>query len=167
MIKSKPFRYFGSFMLMILLVTMAGCRVNNGDIGPLYGCWNIESMTVDGEEYEDWRSDIHPWTTVEFQNNICMFKQALEPNDYLVNVCTWSWTGGESDENSLLRLDFNHSDNQNPTGTGLYAPPGWLLLSGQLTVDMIVDWSHHNRQMVWTTVNAAGQRLVYRLKQTW
>ena len=154
-------------IMFILILSLSGCRVNNGDIGPLYGTWNIESLTVDGVDYEEWRNEIHPWTTVEFQNNICMFKQALEPNDYLVRVCTWSWLGGETEENAVLRLDFNHRDDNNPTGTGLYSPPAWLLLSGCLTADMVVTWAKHDRRMTWTTINASGQTLVFRLKQTW
>ncbi|MDE6396167.1 MAG: hypothetical protein K2K84_02730 [Muribaculaceae bacterium] len=166
MIKKANLRRFFPMMLFLMLA-LVGCRVNNGDIGPLYGTWNIESLTVDGVEYEEWRSETHPWTTVEFQNNICMIKQAFEPNDYLVRVCTWSWLGGEDDENAVLRLDFNHSDDHNPPGTGIYAPPAWLLLSGRLTVDLSVTFAKHDRRMTWTTVNASGQKLVFRLKQTW
>ncbi len=154
-------------ILFFFILGLAGCRVNNGDIGPLYGTWNIESVTVDGVEYEDWRTETHPWTTVEFQNNICMFKQAFEPNDYLVRVCTWSWLNGTSTENSVLVLDFNHSDDANPPGTGIYAAPSWLLLSDMMKCEMMVDWSGHDRRMKWTTVNSEGRKLVYRLRQTW
>lgn len=154
-------------LLAVITFLLTGCRVNNGDIGALYGTWAIEDITVDGEIYEDWQNPKNPWTSVEFQNNICIFKRAVEPNGYIISVSTWSWIEGTAVDQSLLTLDFNHHDNKNPAGTGIYAPPQWLLLDGQLRFEMLVDWSSNKRRMTWTTVNGDGQTLVLRLKQTW
>ena len=153
--------------LCLFFIALSACKVNNGDIGALYGTWNIERITVDGELYEDWRNDNSPWTTVEFQNNICMFKRAVEPNDYIVRVATWEWENGTAIENSVLRIDFEHHDDANPTGTGKYEPPVWLLLDGNLHPEFIVEWSDNDRAMTWSTVNSRGQKLVFYLRQTW
>lgn len=47
-----------SLMALLLLPVIAGCTHNNGDIGPLYGNWKLETVDTELAKYrpaaEDW-----------------------------------------------------------------------------------------------------------------
>lgn len=155
-------------IILFIAVLLAGtaCTVNNGDIGDLYGTWNIESVTVDGQPYDSWATDDFPYTTVEFQNNICMIKRIGKYHDMVVRVSTWSWTGGSSIDHNVISLDFNHSDDNNPASTGIYEAPAWLLLGGMTKADFQVTYPDR-RTMLWTTVTDDGLTISFRMRRTW
>lgn len=145
---------------MLVFMTMS-CTVNDGDIGPLYGSWVMESMEVDGKPYEGWRQE--PWTGTywEFQNNILEIKRTSVKADTYFKACTWTL----DDDGRGMQLDWTHSDNANPSGTGPYAPPGWIMMpAGRVTLK--VTW-HGERRMTLATTDTSGRRLTYNLKQTW
>ena len=54
-------------MIILPLLLFCSCRMNNGDIGDLFGSWLLYSMTVDGQTPEDFDAEETFW---EFQNNI-------------------------------------------------------------------------------------------------
>lgn len=41
-----------SALLLIMAVTLGGCTHNNGDIGPLFGNWKLQSVETDLEAYQ-------------------------------------------------------------------------------------------------------------------
>ncbi len=58
--------------LIIISLLCFGCTHNNGDIGPLFGTWVLDGMTVDGD-----KQDIGPDDTfMQFQGKIVMTTSA-------------------------------------------------------------------------------------------
>lgn len=150
------------FVSMFLAVILSGCRVNNGDIGPLYGAWVVTEVDVDGMVYDGWKNDDYDNSFFEFQNNICFVKCTNALNDCLTQTCTWEWVK----KDTRIALDFSHYDNQFPPGGYMYGPPKWLLLTQPTTYEFDVVWNGNNK-MVWTTVNSEGQTLTYHMKKTY
>lgn len=149
------------FLLPLLL--LSGCRMNNGDIGALYGAWVLTQMEVDGEVYTGWESDGYDDTFFQFQNNICSIIRTTSLHDYDARMCTWQWI----EEDREIELNYTHHDDtfERP-GSGVYAPPSWLLLIEPGKYVFTVTWNG-DRKFTWTTVNTRGQRLVFHLKKTY
>lgn len=144
---------------------LTGCRVNNGDIGLLYGTWAVTDVEVDGLPYEGWHTDGYDDTFFQFQNNICFVTRTNERYDAESRTATWEWVKGDTE----ITLDFTHHDTQFPTpvpGGYMYGAPEWLLLTQPGVYTFSVEWTD-DRHTVWTTVNTEGQRITYRMKQTW
>lgn len=150
-------------VIVFLSVVATGCRVNNGDIGLLYGVWTLTAMEVDGEPYEGWTTNGEFETFFQFQNNICFVTRTNSLYDSQSQVCTWEWLV----EDTEIRLDFGHTDSANPEpGGNMYTSPNWLLLSEPTFYDFTVRWTD-DKHFVWTTINTSGQRLTYYLKKTY
>ncbi|MCH5219406.1 MAG: hypothetical protein J1F20_02460 [Muribaculaceae bacterium] len=155
------------FLIALTFVSLAltGCRMNNGDIGELYGIWVVTEVTVDGEIYEGWRSDGWNDTFFQFQNNICFVTRTNELYDQETQTGTWEWI----EDKKLIALNFTHTDNQFPDnipGGFLYGSPTWLLLTESRVYNFDVTWDG-KRSFVWTTVNSDGQILTYTMKKTY
>lgn len=150
------------FLTLLALVTTNSCRINNGDIGELYGTWVLTEMEVDGQKYDQWRLSDYPETFFQFQGDICMVIRTNELYDYLYQVCTWYW----ETEDTNIALNFTHSDDRYPSMPNgyMYGPPSWLLMSQPIVYGFDVVWDGDNR-MTWTTVNQEGQRLTFHLKK--
>ena len=148
--------------LGVLLATLAGCRVNNGDIGPLYGVWAVTEVEVDGETYDGWKSE-DTESFFQFQNNIIFVSRVVNRYVLYQNYGTWEWLV----EDNEISLNFLHHDNNNPEpGSGFYAPPEWLLLTEPGVYNFDVTWQGEKR-MIWSTINTQGLRLTYHLKKTY
>ena len=61
-----------SLTLALVAVTLGGCTHNNGDIGPWFGAWRVESITVDGELAADYAP---PYLIWKFQGNVTLIQQ--------------------------------------------------------------------------------------------
>ena len=147
--------------LLVTLLTLGGCRVNNGDIGPLYGIWVLDEMKVDGEVYQGWKNALYPNTFFQFQNNICFVTRTSDRYDADNRVCTWQWL----DYDTKMELDFSHVDNELPIPGGYrYRAPEWLLLTESVKYDFEVVWSG-KKQMTWSTVNTEGKLLSFSLQK--
>lgn len=151
------------FCSVVLCAVLAGCRVNNGDIGPLYGVWNVTAVDVDGEPYDGWKSHGYTESFFQFQNNICFVTRTNDLYDSQSRACTWQWLKKDTE----IELDFSHTDTASPNpGSYLYAAPEWLLLTESRVYVFSVDWEG-SKKMTWSTVNTAGQRLTYHLTKTY
>lgn len=151
-------------LLALIAVLLPSCRMNNGDIGLLYGVWAVTDVQVDGKPY-DWNAGEYTESFFQFQNNICFISRTGPLHDYQNQVCTWAWVK----DDIQIELDFTHYDDANPTpsvGGNMYSPPTWLLLTEPGVYVFDVTW-HDDKNMTWTTVNTNGQRLAYRLKKTY
>lgn len=154
---------FGSAVIALLLMpVLAGCRMNNGDIGVLYGVWAVNAVEVDGQTYEGWNDD--GWESFfEFQNNIVQVIKVSPLHDEISCFGTWQWVT----EDTRIELDFTHHDDRFPEpGENIYAPPAWLLLTTPGVYGFDVVW-HGEKKCEWSTVNTAGQRIKYYLKKTY
>lgn len=158
----RTLRYIRYLMFAAVLTAVTGCRVNNGDIGLLYGIWVVTEVEVDGEEYDGWRTEEFPNTFFQFQNNICLISRVSDRYDTASNVCTWQWIT----EDTCIELSFTHHDDASPEpGSGMYAPPAWLLLYAPGDYRFDVAWDGEKKAR-WTTVNTDGRRITYSLRKT-
>lgn len=150
---------------VVLAAVLTGCRMNNGDIGLLYGVWVVTGVEVDGSEYDGWRGDGYIDSFFEFQNNICFVCRTTERQDMQTQVSTWEWLT----EDTEISLNFTHTDDRFPVpvpGGYTYGAPDWLLLTEPGIYVFDVRWDD-DKHMAWTTVNTEGQRLTYHLKKTY
>ncbi len=116
----KRYRLINSILLLVLLLATGGCTRNNGDIGPLFGNWRLDSMKADGEEVElyDDTTLLYVWA---FQSSLVKIQTVQPHNDYRWAMGTWTLEG------NTLSLDFNHTDID---GDYNYSPPAPLHLEG-------------------------------------
>ena len=150
-------------ILALLCVSLGGCVTNNGDIGRLYGIWNLTEMRVDGEVYQGWRQDGYNDSFFQFQNNICFVSRTNDRFDVQNQACTWQWIENQT----VIELDFSHTDDANPEPGGWpYAAPQWLLLTNPTKYSFEVKWDNDKR-MIWNTVNTQGQKLTYYLSKNY
>lgn len=148
--------------VLVLLLCLSACRVNNGDIGLLYGTWAVESVEIDGDAYTGWREGQYDESFFQFQNNICFVTRTNERYDYQNVASTWRWV----EEDVRIELDFRHTDNFYPEPGGYsYEAPAWLLLTEPTVYAFNVEWFGEKR-MKWSTVNTEGQHIEYTLKKT-
>lgn len=89
----------------MLMVILAGCTRNNGDIGKWFGKWQLQEMTIDGEPDATIAQGQYFW---DFQNDIIRI-DCVAPNgyDHEVYYCIGTWN--QSSDNALT-LDFSHTD---------------------------------------------------------
>lgn len=98
-------------LLLPLLLACTGCTHNDGDIGPWFGTWRLEEITVDGHPDESYGHDIF-W---QFQNTVFCMRKVTAMYDYYPRWGTWSET-----PDGMLEIDFSHHDDSSkPT---IYTP---------------------------------------------
>ena len=151
--------------VVIVLIALSGCRMNNGDIGLLYGVWAVTDVEVNGEPYHGWQSNGYNESFFQFQNNIVFVTRTNSLYDHEDQAGTWEWLK----EDTRIALNFTHRDNLNDTprpGGYMYGAPAWLLLVEPVIYNFDVEWTD-DKHTVWTTVNTSGQRLTYHLKKTY
>ena len=99
--------------MALAIVSMTGCTHNNGDIGDWFGTWHLKSIAFNDSPDADYDGNI-VW---KFQNNIIEMIEADDAeHTALERFGTWSATDSE------LTLNFTHSDERYPAGTGIYQP---------------------------------------------
>lgn len=147
--------YIILFLFSIALVGVS-CKTNNGDIGNLYGIWVLESVYVGDTPLEDWRDNISSvdW---RFQNNIVQITRANALHDYEYRIGTFTH------ENHTLELNFTHSDDENPSGQGIYAAPEWLYFEPGTTM-FNID-SESSSSMTLSTMHSDGKLFTYHLRK--
>ena len=130
-------------ILPIIIATLAlltGCAHNDGDIGPLYGWWHLDTLTTarandpatgaPGDiEHTEYPDSIF-WA---FQSGIIEMERLLPHHS--VDRRWGTWTRG----NGRLMLDFTHSDPANPPGTGRFEPLPELHLPSNTLIDLKIE----------------------------
>lgn len=87
-------------IIIALVATMLGfasCTHNDGDIGPLFGTWHVESIDVDGTPDAAYSGNLF----IMFQSNACDWRLVDEQAHTYVNAWT-AWTL----EGDVLTLNF-------------------------------------------------------------
>ena len=51
-------KLINTLLALVALLPLAGCTHNNGDIGPWFGQWRIESITINGEKDTDYKGNL-------------------------------------------------------------------------------------------------------------
>ena len=99
--------------VMISAVCIGGCTHNDGDIGPWFGTWKLDSMTVDGVQDTEYADNVI-W---KFQANIMSIVRVSENHGRYEVYGTWC-----EPQTDVLRIEFIYSDNNTPAGTMRYSP---------------------------------------------
>lgn len=160
-IKKRSKSLWIGLYLSVVCLNFCSCSTNDGNIGPLFGQWVMVSMDVDGEPYDGWQSDDYPYTTFRFQNDICFVSKSNERLDVQTSYCTWAW----QTERKVISLNFTYQDNDFPEpGTGIYAPPAWLMMYTPGVYYFDVQWVN-DKEMIWTGVTPQDRILTFHLKK--
>lgn len=115
---------------IILLMTLAGCTQNNGDISPWFGYWRVESIALDGEPDPAYTGGM----TWSFQNNIIDITTPLD-NSHTVSKVWGTW---RNDADETLTVDFTHWQNQGNEAYA-YMAPALLQFSADAPVTYIIS----------------------------
>ncbi|MBD5371109.1 MAG: lipocalin family protein [Bacteroides sp.] len=148
----KRFLYITA--LLALLTAIWGCTRHNGDIGPWFGTWHVEAITVDGHPDGEYRGTLF----MKFQGDVVNMTVV---NDFEhTRADHWGRWSATSDE---LTLDYTYGDNITPAATGRYAPPAISLLPGGVTRLRILKLTGSRLELRYE--NAEGEVIDYFLKK--
>ena len=94
--------------LAVLAAIATACTHNNGDIGPWFGTWHVESIETDGSTLTDYKGGYF----FQFQSSIfCVRYSDDVRNEYLESFGTWSEDAGtltiSFPEASVAYIDFS------------------------------------------------------------
>lgn len=144
--------------LLIIALTFNACTHNNGDIGELFGTWKLQSITIDGEIDSSYEDNVL-W---KFQSSVmCMIRANDSTHNRLESWGTWSY----ANDDTLLELNFTHTDNDNPKpGSTKYSPlpETHLPKSTIFTLDII---KLNSSEMILIYHSIEGKEYQYKLKK--
>ena len=95
---------------------LSSCTHNNGNIGPWFGTWKLNAITIDGEidnEYAD--NDNLVW---KFQSTVIEMQEILPMHVTADHFGTWTQTSDRT-----VEMNFTYHDGLNPDGYPYYTPP--------------------------------------------
>lgn len=142
---------------LIMMLSACVSNHNDGDIGALFGSWNLVSMSCDGTAMN---VETHP-TVVDFQNNIIRITRLEAPDQpFSMDIRTGTWE--ETDDRLLL--NFTHSDDRFEAGTAIYAAPEWLGWEKNVILQ-IQKLSMSAKSMTWSYTAPDGTVWKYELKK--
>lgn len=141
--------------VILLMISITGCTRNNGDIGPWFGIWTLNSIEADGTPVPDYEPNTIFW---KFQSTVINITQLLECHDYHDTFGTWRQI-----DDSLLELNFTHSNDGQQPGTGLYAPPEEMHLPSEICKLHIVRFT--GKSLVLTYISAEEITYTYTLSK--
>lgn len=122
----------GIILLSLTLLLPTSCTHNNGDIGDWFGTWHVVNININ----DDVDPDYDGCMVWKFQNDII---EMVIVND-LLHTRTESFGTWQASE-SLLTLNFSHSDDKYTAGTGIYAPPSASHLPSGISTLSIIQLS--------------------------
>lgn len=144
-------------LIAATLLLLSACATNNGDIGPLYGIWQLTDYTVGETTYTE---DPQRYTTSwSFQNNILQIEQATPLHDRTQRTATY-----QVDDNTMT-INFMHHDDELTPGTGIYQAPEWIQFPQGITTFQLRYTD--NRHLSLTTTTDKGITIRYNLHKTY
>lgn len=146
-----------TILMLIAMLALCACRMNNGDIGDFFGSWLLYSMTVDGHEADGFDPEMTFW---EFQNNIIEISQIDKYHEKSSRWGTWADTDGR------LLLDFTHSEAGIAPGTDKYRAPEWLYFPENKVIDLELI-ERQPKRMILKWHDAEHNEIVYSLRKIW
>ncbi|MBD5225270.1 MAG: lipocalin family protein [Bacteroidales bacterium] len=103
------------FFVTMLLAVLTSCTRNNGDIGPWFGTWHLESIMVDGNPEVEYENNIF-WA---FQSEVIFLTRVPVDSPGMHTVEKRFGTWREAD--GTLYLKFAYSDNSDTEGYQYHA----------------------------------------------
>lgn len=143
-----------TLLLWILHLGMSGCTHNNGDIGPWFGAWVVDSINVDGKPDDTYTRNIF-WS---FQSEV--IKISVQHPYGVVADHFGSWR----DEGKTLQLNFTHTDATESSYTQRYTIPAELHLPSQGIIDLNIE-SMSGSHVVLTYTPTDGTRVEFALSK--
>lgn len=104
-------------MAVMSMLMLAGCTHNGGDIGKFFGTWHLDNISahrLDEEGAPAYSIESVDSVFWSFQSDVVMMQRLLPYHEYDRRWGTWREADGE------LSLDFTHSGDGIPPGTGMY-----------------------------------------------
>lgn len=87
-----------SSLLVLILSLCAGCTHNNGDIGPFFGKWKMQRMTINGVDDASYKCNVF-WS---FQSSTIGFIRVVSDTRYNDTFGNWA----VDDAYTTMRLSF-------------------------------------------------------------
>lgn len=138
-----------------VMLILASCVTNDGDIGPLYGQWALTDMTIDSESAEI-DVNLYFW---RFQNDIIKI-QRYEGNNHS-SSCVGTWKRSDDD----LYLNFTHMAAQEGSENwDFYNPPPELGIPGREISLMKIE-RLTNKDMILMFAGTDGKTYRYTFKK--
>lgn len=81
----------------LVLAAVSSCTHNDGDIGPWFGTWYVETASVDGEVKADFPDSVF----FQFQSSVFCLRKVYPHQQYYAAFGTWADLG-----NNTLRIVF-------------------------------------------------------------
>ncbi len=134
-----------TIIAVLLAIVAAACTHNNGDIGPWFGAWKVEAITVDGEPKADYGGNLF----FEFQSTVV--KMCLVGDHHSTVNVMGNW---DEDSGGVLHLNFPDPRHQPIAVTGL---PADCRLS--------VKWSGSRRMTLEWSDPDTGKTTAFSLKK--
>ena len=138
--------------LCLLATLLGGCTQNNGRIGPNFGLWKLEELTIDGAPDPAYADNV-VW---KFHSSILAMTRVMDHHERFECYGTWS----ESDDGRWLLLDFSYHDDG---GTNRYVPLGETHLPAGGSVLEILSRSRGEMRLRYTSPD--GTVYEYRLEK--
>ncbi len=140
------------------MLLTAACTQNNGHIGRLFGSWHLETATCNGQAYALPEGTESFWS---FQAEIIMVTLEAERHESIKRYGTF-----EQLPDNILRIDFTHSSDGIPAGTGIYAAPQWMGFPDTGVFDLNVADTAGNR-LVLSYTTPQSDIFTYTFSKTW
>ncbi len=140
--------------LATLVAILTGCTHHNGDIGPYFGTWHVEKMTIDGADDQAYGKNLF----FKFQSDvICMV--VVNDAEHTRSEYWGTW----SEEGDKLTLKYTYGDDSTKPGSGRYAPPAVSHLPAGVSMLDIVKLKGSEMQLRY--VNPENITYCYYLKK--
>lgn len=144
-------------IVALLALAAAGCTQNNGRIGRLFGSWVLEKALINGQDI-----DLPAGTETYFSFQADVVRVTLEEDHYAAQsrLGTFRMLSEE-----VLQLNFDHSDDTTPSGSGAYAAPEWLGFPAKGVFNLQATGSGDLLKLLYN--REPDVTLVYYLTKTW
>lgn len=128
-------------LAMLMTLLLSACTHHNGDIGPYFGTWKVDAITIDGNDDKEYADNMF-W---KFQSDvICMI--VVDDTTHSRNEYWGTW----SEDGPTLTLNYTYSDDRYQQGTSRYAPPAASHLPAGILNLRIVSQSGSEMQLEYT-----------------
>ena len=133
---------------MMVMLALGSCTRNHGDIGPWFGTWHVESITVTGDIYQYIVPvEIEGDYFFQFQSKVFRVSQVTDHEQLVESFGTWD------EDADKLTIDF-------PDDSVFYITmPG---LEKHNTFDVSFTSSH---EVIFTKTTTTGHLYTYHLKK--
>lgn len=100
-------------LVAVVMSGICGCTHNNGDIGPWFGTWKLDGITINGAPDTEYAENVL-W---KFQSNLMAMIRLLGNHEQYEMYGTWS-----EPQPGVLRIIYIYSDIDAPEGSMKYSP---------------------------------------------